>query len=102
MYLEGFKDLSDIARNFCVDKSELGDVIVAAYDTPPYEGYAFVLTKIDGKLYEVHGSHCSCYGLENQWEPEPCSKEDLLFRLADKNSCFHCNKDKLKAIIERL
>lgn len=23
-----------------------------------------------GKLYEVHGGHCSCYGFEGQFEPE--------------------------------
>ena len=22
-------------------------------------------------LFEVHGSHCSCYGFEDQWKPEP-------------------------------
>ena len=26
-----------------------------------------------GTLYEVHGSHCSCYGFEGQWFPEETS-----------------------------
>ena len=29
----------------------------------------------DEKFYEVTGSHCSCYGLEGQWDPELCSDE---------------------------
>jgi len=29
-----------------------------------------VLFKRGGKLYDVNGSHCSCFGLEDQWLPE--------------------------------
>ena len=56
-----------------------------------YEGAAHVFYLHEGKLWEVSGAHCSCYGLEDQWEPEegdvravlkytfiPCDvKEDL-------------------------
>ena len=31
---------------------------------------AFIVFKRGGQLYEVHGSHCSCYGFERQWDPE--------------------------------
>lgn len=31
---------------------------------------AFVLFDKGGALFEVNGSHCSCYGFEGQWEPE--------------------------------
>lgn len=31
----------------------------------------------DGKLYENHGSHCSCNGFERQWAPEETSIEYL-------------------------
>lgn len=34
--------------------------------------------KETGVLYENHGSHCSCYGFEGQWEPEETSVEYLL------------------------
>ena len=33
--------------------------------------------KEDGKLYETHGSHCSCYGFEGQFEPEETTVEYL-------------------------
>jgi hypothetical protein len=33
--------------------------------------------KETGKLYENHGSHCSCYGFEDQWAPEETSIEYL-------------------------
>lgn len=31
----------------------------------------------DGKLYEVNGSHCSCYGFEGQWSPEETTVDYL-------------------------
>ena len=49
------------------------EILVALYDGGSYDGLAFVLFHRDGKLYEVHGSHCSCYGLEGQWSPEETS-----------------------------
>lgn len=34
-------------------------------------------------LYEVNGSHCSCYGLEGQWEEEETTVEALAYRLTN-------------------
>ena len=61
------------------------DILLASYGTPAYEGYAFVLFRRDGKLFEVNGSHCSCYGLEGQWNPEKTSVEALRFRVKNGN-----------------
>lgn len=38
---------------------------------------SFFLLRKDGKLYENHGGHCSCYGFEGQWEPEETEVEAL-------------------------
>jgi hypothetical protein len=56
------------------------EILFAVYETPDYEGYAFVLFAKDGVLYEVNGSHCSCYGLEGQWEPEKVNAQELVNR----------------------
>lgn len=61
------------------------EILLASYGTPSYEGYAFVLFRRGGKLYEVNGSHCSCYGLEGQWEPEETTVEALRHRVAQGN-----------------
>lgn len=45
-------------------------VIFAAYTYESYSGDALVLFEQNGKLYEVHGGHCSCDGLEGQWPTE--------------------------------
>lgn len=82
MYLDNFADRADITREFQVDESELADatVIFAAYTYEDYSGSALVIFQRDGKLFEVHGSHCSCYGLEGQWDPEETSMEALRMR----------------------
>ena len=57
------------------------EILLASYGCENYEGEAFVLYKKDGKLYEVNGGHCSCYGLEGQWEPVETTVAELLHRL---------------------
>lgn len=76
------------------------DVIVAAYGGGAYEGAAFVLFKHDGKLYEVNGSHCSCFGLEGQWNPEETFYETLAKR--DPEYTFDTIDDGCKVWAEML
>jgi len=47
-------------------------IIYADYTFEDYSGDAYVLgyDKQKKQFFEVHGGHCSCYGLEGQWEPE--------------------------------
>jgi hypothetical protein len=84
-YFGSFDDFEDMMRTYHVDPKELKlkdkNILLACYDTPPYEGYAFVLLKRGKKLYEVHGSHCSCDGLEGQWQEEETSWEAIDMRV---------------------
>lgn len=57
------------------------NVLLASYTYQDYSGSAFVLFERGGQLFEVHGSHCSCYGLEDQWTPEEVTLESLWHRL---------------------
>lgn len=50
------------------------------YEQVDYGGDALCVYELDGKLYEVEGSHCSCNGLEGQWEPAETTAEALLMR----------------------
>ena len=57
------------------EKSELPSNLVLLYADYTYEYYsgdAYVLgyDKEKKQFFEVHGSHCSCYGLEGQWDEE--------------------------------
>jgi len=56
------------------------NVIFAAYGLQGYEGYAFVLFRQDGKLYEVHAAHCSCNALGGQWKPEKTTWTEIEMR----------------------
>ena len=94
IYLNDFGSKEDLICNFFDDpqykwkdqypyKGELDDIeiLLASYTYECYEGDAFVLFRKDGKLYEVNGGHCSCYGLEGQWDPEETTKEALIHRI---------------------
>lgn len=58
------------------------DIVVAAYVDENYEGSAFVLIARGGKYFEINGSHCSCHGLEGQWNEEETTVEALKARIA--------------------
>jgi hypothetical protein len=77
-------DANELAEAFC-DSNTLKDLesaklLVSYYSCIGYEGNAFVLYEKDGELYEVNGSHCSCYGLEGQWEPTLTTWKALAMR----------------------
>lgn len=77
-----FEDKSDVRDYFHLRDSDLEDcdVLFAAYECE-YEGQALVVFRRNDCLYEVNGSHCSCYGLEDQWEPEETSVQALRHRV---------------------
>lgn len=77
-YRGEFSSRADVESSFAVTLSENTHILLATYDCPDYDGYAFVLFERDGKLYEVNSSHCSCNGLE--WEPEETTWEALKMR----------------------
>lgn len=88
IYLNRFGNEESMLKEFDIDKSVLDGykVLLASYEQEYYEGYAFVLLKRKQtkELVTVYASHCSCYGLEGQFELEDSSLE-LLNKLYAKN-----------------
>jgi len=41
----------------------------------------FLFKDSKGKLYEMHGSHCSCYGFEDQFRLEKTERQALWYRM---------------------
>ncbi len=83
-----FADFSCFYHDDGTDKKAKFDhveILVASYTYEDYSGNAFVLFRDtrDGLLYEVNGGHCSCFGLEGQWEPEATSVDALRHRVKD-------------------
>lgn len=89
MYLNMWERREDVMDSFQVGENELSgcSILLASYtcETYEYEADAFVLFEKDGKLYEVNGSHCSCSGLEGQWEPEETTVPELKYRMKKGN-----------------
>lgn len=84
VYLNDFDSLDDVLRQFDIVAERLcgSEILLASYSYENYEGQAFVLLRnADGSLSEVNGGHCSCYGLEGQWEPEDTTLDALTHRL---------------------
>lgn len=83
VFLHEFHTKEDVFREFELSESETDEIniLFASYGTGNYEGDAFVLFEKDGKLYEVNGGHCSCYGLEGQWREEEVELMTLYYRL---------------------
>lgn len=85
---EYFETREDVFGHF--RKPEDSDIILcyASYDIDGYDGYATVIyyRKSTRKYYEAYGSHCSCYGLEDQWtEDEEVNFKELENRLMNGN-----------------
>ena len=102
LLLEDLKDLSeDEVKSHLIGEYEakaeiVNDLeIVIGYESVGSWGCDsssfFLLKDKDGKLYEVHGSHCSCYGFEGQFQLEETSVDALKFRINEsKRSSVFC------------
>lgn len=75
-------------------------ILFAYYgDYSGYDGQAYVLFEQDGKLFEVAASHCSCYGLEDQWSPNEMTPAAV--RSYFTKSSYYVNDDKAHAAVLR-
>ncbi len=82
-FLGNWSDKKDVAEDFqiALEEFDKAKILLAWYGYGDYDGSAFVLFEHDGKLYEVNGGHCSCYGLEGQWSPEEVTASELEHRI---------------------
>lgn len=93
VYINDWSSKEDVVRDFegyFFDEEKLEktlkdyedvNILLASYGQANYSGEAWVLFEQNGKLYEVNGGHCSCYGLEGQWSEEEVLLEELEHRL---------------------
>lgn len=71
---------ADVPDDFPPDEA----VLFASYGGGSYEGDALVIFERAGQLFEVSGSHCSCYGLEGQWNPSETDRAALALRIGTR------------------
>jgi hypothetical protein len=70
-----------VSMGKAIKRYENKNILFASYGQDNYQGDAWVLFEENGKLFEVNGSHCSCFGLEGQWEEEEVVLAELENRL---------------------
>lgn len=78
-YITNFTNNASILEDYDAPEDALDGATVhlAWYGYGDYCGSSLVIFERNGKLYEVNGSHCSCFGLERQWKPEETSWDAL-------------------------
>ena len=81
-FFRGFHSADSVRAAFGDGPPDGAEILFAWYGIEFYEGHALVIYVHGGQMYEVHGSHCSCYGLERQWRPEATDAELLRRRYA--------------------
>lgn len=76
---------SELHESWSATKEELEsvDILWASGELGDYEEWAWFLIrdKKTGELFEVTGSHCSCYGFEDQWTPQSTTVKYLISEL---------------------
>ena len=111
LFLEDMSDYTEqqILEHF-VDEYQAGasDVekfrVLIAYESVGDYGcdsssWFLLQEKSTGDLYEVHGSHCSCYGFEGQFTPEKTSVEYLT---SPHFSAYGVDSEMIKECVESM
>ncbi len=87
-YIEGFDSWKDVQDHYEMNEREPEEVIYAAYDGGSYEGYSTIIYRNGDFYYLEESSHCSCYGLEGQWNPEQYTIEAIVKIFDMRNSSW--------------
>jgi hypothetical protein len=81
--------VKQLASDYALPRAnvEKYEILVASYSSESYEGYGylFLQEKSTGNFFEVHSSHCSCFFLENQFEPEAVELKYILSKHYNAN-----------------
>lgn len=104
MYLNNFSSIDDVRSQFQISSEAIHDaeVVLAWYGNGDYCGSAYVLFVRNGKLWEVHASHCSCNGIEGQWDPQETSFAALDHFLTNGSYGTYEGKDLYRTILKKL
>jgi len=114
IYEDGFSEWLDVASEFHSGYAHNDDerakalkaipepeeVIFAGYEYEDYSGNAEVFYRNGDKYYWVSGGHCSCYGLEGQWDPIEYDLTTLISAL--EQSTWWARDDWRNHVLERL
>lgn len=103
MFYGLFANAEDVFGGFDVSQEEREGVhiIYAQYECESYEGSAGVLFIKDGRFYIVTGSHCSCYGLEDQWKPDEITLAEMRHYISNKATPYGIDFALFKRVVDQ-
>lgn len=83
VFHDEFEKRQDVFEQFDVEDDPKYQILYAGYTYEDYSGSSVVFGYDHEKkqFFEVYGSHCSCFGLEGQWEPEYYESFELLVQV---------------------
>lgn len=96
----------NVKNEFATDEKVPDELLLWNYVYEDYSGSALLIYRNGEKYYWLTGGHCSCSGLEGQFEPEEFESLNLFVEFLkrieeEKYSYYHC-KDDLKRITKKL
>ena len=100
-------DYYEYSENMAAERLKDMQVLVAYESIGPggcdSKSFFLLRSKADGSLYEIHGSHCSCYGFEGQLDLEPTDIKSLKYRAINADvfyaGCYDYDETKNQRIV---
>ena len=119
LFLEDLKNFNHaevkqhLIEEYTAPKIEMKNYdVIIAYESVGSWGcdstsFFLLKNKTTNKYFEIHGSHCSCYGFENQFKPELTTLKYLKsekwdFYVGGYDSSPNSNKAEVKAFLKTL
>ncbi len=108
IYYNNFTNWEDVVNEFYevyAECPEPDEVILADYRYESYEGDAWIVYRNGEKYYSIDAGHCSCYGLEGQFDPEEYDTKDLFIACLEKRKggwCCGVVKERIDEVLNKL
>jgi hypothetical protein len=86
VFKDEFNCREDVFTQFALKDDPKYQILYAGYTYEDWSGSSIVFGYDHEKkqFFEVYASHCSCFGLEDQWEPEYYDSFEEMVRLYDR------------------
>lgn len=101
IYHENFNKWKDVQEAYSMEMKKPEQVLLAYYSYEDYSGSSYVIYREGDKYYFNYGGHCSCHGLEDQWDPTEFNSKEEFVAYMEKTKYYDA-KDLLEKLVKRL
>lgn len=97
-----FKSWQDVQKEYETKENEPEEILLAYYGYESYSGSSIVIYRNNSSYSVVQGGHCSCHGLEGQWEPIEYNK-NLLIEVLKRQKFYESEiQQEVNKVIQKL